>query len=200
MFHLKKLPMKKLIVFCLLISAVSVGYAKSNMAVLRSGDVFKVIYKGESPSRVHVLISNETGEEVFREDLTSNAGFIRPYNFSGLPNGNYSISVKDSDGEKIETVGYNEEKKVRSIDDNEWIAYIAQLSASENKFLVAVPKQGESNFSIQIFDPADQLVYSDEQKTNTHFGKIFKLKNCESGTTIRVTNHKTGETKAVKLN
>src|SRR5258706_12394090 len=114
--------MKKMI--SILLALVTVGCVvsyggtkgpESRMAVVKTGDIIKVIYDGPSSSTVKVTIQDADGNEVFTERVPSDEGFIRPYNFSQLPKADYKISVTDNAGELSETV---------STRDKEWIANV----------------------------------------------------------------------------
>lgn len=186
--------MKKLVVVSLVLSimcGVSIGYADTRVAVVRNGDIVKLVYKNESLANVKVSISDEKGSAVYSEELISVHGFIRPYNFSELPKGNYTICVIDGNGEDIEKVCYK---------DKPWLTHMSQLATDENKVMVSVPQQGESEFSVHVYDHNDRLVYSEKQQTNKEYGKVFDLKDLEQGATIHLLNHKTGETKMFLAN
>src|SRR5882724_2015142 len=81
----------------------------SSVAVVAGGSkgVFKVLYKSASATRVEVTIMNSRNEVVFTESFKKMNEFARPYNFNGLPEGEYTIEVKDGFGKKIEKVNYS---------------------------------------------------------------------------------------------
>ena len=166
---------------------VSSARSENRVAIIRSGEVFKVIYKNEEPSSVKVAISDEDGTQVFSEELISTHGFIRPYNFSQLPKGDYTISVTDNSGRKSERV---------SLNNKPWGAHISSLQPDHKRIMVAVQdkQQPNSNFSIEILDQNNELVYSENQKAETEFAKVFNLKMLEKGATVNLINHVTGET------
>jgi hypothetical protein len=56
----------------------------TNMAVVKSGNFFKLFYRGEQSGKVHVTIYNEKGKVVFWEILHGTENFMRPYNASPL--------------------------------------------------------------------------------------------------------------------
>ena len=166
---------------------VSYGWTKgpeSRMAVVKTGEIIKVIYDGPSSAMVQVTILDSDGNEVFTEKVASEGGFIRPYNFSLLPKADYKISVTDKAGEYSETV---------STRDKEWIANVAKLNAEEEKYLVAIPYQGDGEVAIRVYDENDQVVYSETQVMQGDFAKIYNLKNLDRGATVRVLNESSGE-------
>ncbi|MBI1769509.1 MAG: hypothetical protein HY015_02870 [Bacteroidetes bacterium] len=171
-----------------MVCGVSVARSESKVAVIRNKEVFKVIYKSEEPSSVKVTIADESGLEVFSEELISVHGFIRPYNFSELPKGDYIICVADGSGKNYKRVCFGSEP---------WPAHISKLASDVKKVVVAIP-QGQNDFSVQILDRDDQLIYNEDQRLETGYAKVFNLKNLEQGATILLVNHLTGEMKAFK--
>src|SRR5882724_4082744 len=122
---------------------------ESRMAVVRHGDIFKVIYMSPYLSCVKVSIADKSGVEVFAEELICNMGFIRPYNFSELPKGDYTIQLTNGSEKKLEKIHFI---------DQPWLAHL--MRTDEKKIMVAIPyQQGSNDFTIQIFDSEDQLVY-----------------------------------------
>ncbi len=188
--------MKKMMSVLLMLAAVGCGVSsarsENRVAVIRSGEVFKLIYKSEEPSSVKVAISDEDGTQVFSEELISMHGFIRPYNFSQLPKGDYTISVTDNSGKKSKRISLNNSKP--------WGAHISSLQPDNKRIMVAVQEQQpNTDFSIEILDQDDVLVYSENRKAETEYAKVFNLKNLEKGSTVNLINHVTGEIKSFRV-
>src|ERR1051325_6358518 len=78
----------------------------SSVAVTNStgSTLFKLYYQAEKAGTVKVSIKNEHNETVYKETLHKVDAFIRPYNFEGLPEGQYTIVVEDEAGKAIEKV------------------------------------------------------------------------------------------------
>jgi hypothetical protein len=183
--------MKKMIMILLALvtwgCVVSFGGTKgpeSHMAVVKTGEIIKVIYESPVSSQVKVTISDADGNEVFAEKVESAEGFIRPYNFSLLPKGDYTISLADKNGE------YSENICTR---DKEWVANVIKLGAREEKYMVSIPYQGPGEVAIQVYDQHEQLVYSETVVMQTDFAKIYNLKNLDEGATVHVVNQSSGE-------
>src|SRR5258708_7988949 len=87
--------------------AVELGSPKSSeggVAIIKNGAVVKVIYQGPSESVVKVTILDGDDQKVFEEKIYSNGKFIRPYNLSQLPQGDYKICVDDKNGKHMEKI------------------------------------------------------------------------------------------------
>src|SRR5260221_461244 len=188
--------MKKMMSVLLMLAAVGCGVSsarsENRVAVIRSGEVFKLIYKSEEPSSVKVAISDEDGTQVFSEELISMHGFIRPYNFSQLPKGDYTISVTDNSGKKSKRISLNNSKP--------WGAHISSLQPDNKRIMVEVQEQQpNTDFSIEILDHDHDVVYSENRKAETEYAKVFNLKNLEKGSTVNLINHVTGEIKSFRV-
>jgi len=186
--------MKKMI--SILLALVTVGCVvsfggtkgpESRLAVIKTGEIIKVIYDGPSSSMVKVTILDADGNEVFAEKVPSDEGFIRPYNFSQMPKADYTICVTDKAGELSETV---------STRDKEWVANVAKLKGPEEKYLVAIPYQGGGEVDIRVYDGNDQLVYSETQAMQSDFAKIYNLKNLDGHASVQVVNQSSGEARS----
>jgi flagellar hook assembly protein FlgD len=193
-FTIMKKKMSFIFVFLVtLCCAVAIGGAKSagnKVAIIKSGNGFKVIYAGKEESKVKVTIYDQEEHVVFAESIISNGGFIRPYNFSELPKGDYKVCVTDHLGEYSENV-CNQTKH--------WLAHLGKLGHGINKCIVVIPHQEEvSEIEIQIYDQNQQLVYSEDQSIVSDFAKIYDLQNFEKAT-IQVVNKSSGEQKALQI-
>ena len=94
----------------------------SRVTVMQRGDVFKVIYDSPGLNKVEVKIYDESGNIVFSEKLNSRSGFIRPYNFEKMPEGDYNISVVDESGEYTEKICSRTQKP-----NTLWAAHVDKL-------------------------------------------------------------------------
>jgi hypothetical protein len=194
-----KKMMSVLVVLAIVCGVSSSALSESRVAVVRNGETFKVIYKNSETANVKVTISDAEGVKVFSEELVSIKGFIRPYNFAEMPKGDYTICVTDLDGKKTEKVCFEEERFTKEREaKHTWLAHISKLPNQNKKVMVAIPQQKENNFSIQIFDKDDQLIYTEDQKLETAYAKVFNFKGLDESATIHLVNHVTGETKYFK--
>ena len=98
------------------VTAVAKGEpSNAGMAVVpvKGSEVFKVIYRGESASKVKLNVLNASSDIVFTETFNNMDGFIRPLNFSGLQFGEYTIEVTDAQGTRVERINYQPAKAER---------------------------------------------------------------------------------------
>lgn len=182
---------KSLSILPMLLIITSMTFAKTfdspstSMAVLQNGATMKLLYKAADQTDVKVLIVNDNNRIVFSEKIRNTSGFSRPYNFSELPEGNYSIQLIDNTGRKIEHVNYKSEAKNK---ENK-IMHVMRVSGTTDKFVLSVPNKGEEEITITIYDQ-DDVLYSGTESVSGDFAKIYNIKDRSGKITFQVTDSK----------
>ena len=177
-------------ILVLLITISSVGFARRldnpalGMAVLQNGSTMKLLYRAEQFSDVKILILNERSEVVLSEKLKNTDGFLRPYNFSELPAGEYSFVVTDAAGSQTEKISYREKSKT------ERIAKLMPVAGNDKKLLLSVPNKQPDTITITILDEVDNILYSEEETISDDFAKVYNLESFEGKITFRVVDRK----------
>ena len=149
--------------------------------------LYKVYYKSDRPGKVKVSIINEKGNTIFDETLKKVNGFLRPYNFDGLPEGKYTIKVEDEYGKTVEKINY----KLGRV---EKLIQVHKLPG-ENKYLLSISSPKPEDVFIYIFDDKGNLVHNEIQSINGDFAQVYNLTEVKSFT-IEVSD-KFGELKTV---
>ena len=157
----------------LLISGITFANAFDNpritMAVMKNGSTFKLFYKGAEQSDVKVLILNDENQIVYSEKISNTDGFARPYNFSNLPEGHYSIQVKDKAGVRTETVNHQTIREEKAM-------HLLRLDGT-SKYVLSVPNDGKEDLSIMIFNDLNQVLYESRERVSGDFARIYDLGN-----------------------
>lgn len=191
--------MKKTLLFFVMLtmivgSAVAGGEdnpaASARMAVIRSGSTFKVFYKGSSINKVTVNIYDSRGTKVFSDNVGKLDSFVRPYNFSGLEEGQYSIELVDNIGKQVESVEYRAGKI-------EKLANLIKVAKEDSKYLLIVPSRGKDVINVKIFDNNGSIVYDSIERVEGDFAKVYDLKSLPSSFTFQITD-KSGAVKTVR--
>src|SRR5918993_609571 len=76
----------------------------SRLKITSTGDVFNVSYRGLKAGQVRIAIYDESGKRLLLDVFRNNGAFVRPYNFSELPAGEYRIELRDASGRFVERV------------------------------------------------------------------------------------------------
>jgi len=136
--------------------------------------LYKVYYKSERLGKVKVSIMDEKGYTLFDETMNKMAGFVRPYNFEGLPEGQYTVKVEDENGKTVEKVNYNSGRVEKLIQ--------VHKLAGENKYLLSISSPKPEDVFIYIFDDKDNLVYNEIQSIKGEFAQVYNLMEMKSFT------------------
>ena len=162
--------------------------SESRVSVIKQGPFFKLIYDGSDLSIVSVVIADDEGNEIFKEQIFGQK-FVRPYNLSLLPQGDYEIVVNDGADVKVEKICSREPAL---------IAHVAKLKSDPSKYLLSIPHQQTSDITIHIYDSNSQEVHQERHQLAGDFGKIFQLKDLPDAT-IEIVNQNSGEAKVFKI-
>jgi hypothetical protein len=167
------------VLFCTLVSARGIDepIKGSAMAITNTtgSTLFKLYYKSEKQGRVKINIKDEAGNAIFNETLNKVSGFMRPYNFEGLPEGQYTISLEDENGKTVEKVNYKAGKVEKLI-------HLSKVPGEQNKYLLSVASRGAEDVFIYIFDNNGNLIHNEIQTVKGEFAQVYNLNSIESFT------------------
>jgi hypothetical protein len=162
----------------------------SAMAVTKSGSLVKLFYKGVKDCNVKVTITNSESQVVFEEMIKHVDGFMRPYNFSELSEGDYTISLVDHLGKKIEKISYRNGKIER-------LANLIRISGEKNKYLLTISNKGKDTFGVKIYDDKGDLLYTHSEEAEGDFAKVYDLSKVSEKFSFLITD-KSGNIKQIQ--
>jgi hypothetical protein len=126
---------------------------------------------------------------VFSEEVKSRTGFVRPYNMTNLPEGEYRVVIQDETNIREESIS-TVKKHDKSL--------IGIIKASEQKVAVTFYTKQEDALRVTILNDKNTVLFSDEFAVDGQACKLFNLKSIEGATLIKVAD-KDGELKSIKL-
>ena len=157
--------------------------ASPSAAVVKIGSTFKLYYKGSQQADVKISILNGSNQLVFSETLKKVEGFVRPYNFSKLPEGEYTIQISDKFGRQIEKITYKQEK-------DEALAHLLKVAGTEAKYLLTVNNRGDSDVTVRIYDNSNNVIYNKTEIMSSDFARIYNLEGIGAEFTFEVSDAK----------
>lgn len=179
--------MKKIL--SLVVVLIAIGHVNANpigpnspvgMSVVKSGEVIKLFYRGEKTGNVRVAIYNENGHEVYAETFRKTENFMRPYNISALPEGNYTIALRDEQGTRTQKITHRAGEHKR-------IAHLTRLSSlGKNKYMLAVPNDGRDALTVKIFNERNELLYENTEVIVGDFAKLYNLNKLTGNHTFEI--------------
>lgn len=173
--------LKSVILVCAM-AATSFAAAASFTVKGTKSNIFKVQYMSEQKGTVAVSILNNKNEVVFEEQIISNGSFIRPYNFSNLTEGEYTIVIKDANGEQRQVVNYITEKIIS-------YTYMAQIPGQESKYWLNVQNNGEEKLNVRIYSQKGDLLFEQAVVVSGQHSSVFNLSQVnQTPVTFEVTN------------
>ncbi len=190
--------MKKIILLCVGVLVSSLTFASrldnspkstSGMAVLRQDEnSFKLIYKSELESDVKVQILDGNNKVVFSETIKKSSGFVRPYNFGNLKEGEYTINLNNGSNSMTETFSY-------SRGNPEKLAQLIHLS--DSKYLLTVAGHGEDLISVNIINGIGEIIHSENIPVFGDFAQVYDLGKLKGDFSFEIKDH-IGATKILK--
>jgi len=154
--------------------------AATRVAVVKEGTIFKLYYKAAEQMDVKVSINDAAGQTVFTEVFRRAAGFVRPYNFTNLPEGDYTMVIADQNGKQIESITYKRDKI-------EKLAHLTKVSGSE-KYVLTVPNREPGFIQVRIFDANNTIIYNQSEPVSGDFGKMYNLEKYSGTFSFEITD------------
>ena len=180
---------KTLSVFVVLMVVSSVVFARgidkpsstSNVAVVKNGTTFKLYYKASQHDDVKISIRDASDNVLFSETIKQVDGFVRPYNFSKLPDGEYIIQVANKSGRQVERITVAKDK-------TEKLAHLLKVSGADSKYLLTVSNKEGNDLTVRIFDSANNLIYNQKEEVTSDFAKVYNLEKIDGEFTFEVSD------------
>jgi hypothetical protein len=169
-----KLKINALVIACMMsLSAIATSPSSMTVTTTSNGSVFNINYKTTEAENVKVSIINSLNQTVFSETINNVVSFVRPYNFSQLAEGEYTIVVADKRGKQAEKVSYSLNKIASFIS-------VSEMAHSENKYALNVNNNGSEVVYVKIYDGNEELIHEQNVEVTGSFGLIYNLSQVKS--------------------
>lgn len=166
--------MKKLtILFACFVLAASVNANSWSFDVVINNtvnDVYTLTYKGKSDV-VKVKIYDNKGKVVHAETIKGLDKFNRPYNFSAMPAGEYTIEVKNSEGVTREKFFHNT-AAASGADAFDFIKVMPGKKSQSYDLVVIGNAKGQ--VEVEIFD-GSEMIFSEIVNQEGSFKKSYVI-------------------------
>jgi hypothetical protein len=131
-----------------------------------NADTYKLTYKAAEAGKVTVTILNNDKQTVFTEVLRNVSSFVRPYNFSGLSEGQYFIKLEDKNGSHIEEI---------KVSRSSTSIRVRELANENQKFIMTVINNKNEKVSVRIYESQKGLLYETEMEVNGASSVLYNL-------------------------
>ena len=145
----------------------------SKLIVNHNQSVIKLFYQSEKQGKVIVRIFDVNNALVHVDRIHNKNGFVRPYNFKELSEGEYRFEITDFDG-KVEKVV---EHSIKKAERNAMIrARLSSVDENENKMKLDVLGVTDEVVFVKILDNNREEIYSETIDIQNSFSRIYNLK------------------------
>ena len=172
---------------CLMVCLLTASFAfatapekTSDFAVINKGRTLKVIYKASSENDVKIVIRDSGSKAVFEETLRNTDNFLRPYNLSQLPEGEYSVEITDNDGVHRKAVTVTNSL-------NKGLFHVVPVTGQAGKFLLTIGKMQNTKVNILVKNQFDHVLFESTRNADKEFGQIIDLTRVK-GASITITD------------
>lgn len=180
--------MKKITLLSFAVLFSTMMFANSNSNDASQADVkkknestFNLTYKAEKASNVTISIVNGDGQIIFSETLKNTDGFMRPYDFSEMGKGIYTIEITDAYGEHTSLIDF------RTIESEKQIN-VKKIAGDESRYLLTASGNGLEAITVNIYDAFDTLIHTDTAITNGNYGQVYNLGKRVDAVKFEITN------------
>lgn len=148
-------------------------------------DIYNLFYAGNDCRNVSVKIVDEKGVVVFAENIKKYDTFSRPYNFSQLPEGRYTLVVTDKNGAITEAINHRHTAPVIVPSTLNYVN-VSALVGKENKYKLTIVDAQDAQASIRIYNEENDLLYEVQESVASNFAKVYDLSNVRGQAVIEV--------------
>ncbi|MBC7923767.1 MAG: T9SS type A sorting domain-containing protein [Ferruginibacter sp.] len=166
--------------------------AKAEMSIEKSDKdaVYRLIYLSTSEGIVSVSIYDERGTLLLTDRIRNVAGgFARPYNFSGLPSGEYTIQITDASGKTTKTLQYGEASSSETAGRQSELKVNVNALAESTRYELSVLGDRAQPVTVTIYDAQNNRIFSEQIDEPGNFRKVYDLSKVRaSGGAFEVTH------------
>jgi len=148
------------------------GAVKATVTTATKNGVYNLVYKGTGT--VKVIITNVAGETMLVDQITTEGGFNRPYNFTGQPAGTYTVIVWDRNGKaSLPLVHADASAQIRP--------KVQITPVQDKKFQFTMVGSNSEQVSVNIYDATANLVFTDNIEKQGSFSRVYDLTKLPTG-------------------
>jgi hypothetical protein len=152
----------------------------------QSESIYKLIYVSDKKVPVKVTLINNQGQKLQIDRIVNEKGFMRPYNLSNLPTGEYQLEVNDGGSIITKTLQLgilSSRQKNGSLSVN--------TTKDEQRVKLTVLGVEDKPVYIKVYDRFNRLVMEDVVDVRKNFSKTYDFSKMSlDGFTFEVANEK----------
>lgn len=155
-------------------------------------NVYNIHYRTTEKGTVKLSIIDSKDKAVYSEVLFNTSSFVRPFNFSQLNEGEYTVVLEDKNGKQSEKISY-------TINHVTSFVSISPVANQDGKYRLNVYNNGLENVDVRIFAQNGDLIHDQVLSVKGSHALIYNLKQVASPAfTFEVTTSN-GSVKTIKF-
>lgn len=167
-----------LAILFLMVAFVSASFAGTavdteRLQLTMKNDVIQLQYKNTEEGLVKVAIKNEAGALIHSEEVSSEDGFLKDYDFSGKVEGFYTFEINDSEGNLAKEIGFFKPETI-----------LTMVKPSHNKFRLLYGVKRKSAIKVLLYNDKRDLVFEDIFVAENGFMKTYKVADYNTDATM----------------
>jgi len=149
-------------------SASLASYCK--VLPIKEENTFKVIYQSQEVENVNVTIVDSKKDVIYSEIIRKSNGFVKDFDLSNLPQGNYTLYIESDNYQYSEhvKVDYLEAEDVQMI-----------LTEVENDYALVGINNSNSDITILIVDDFGNKLYRERIEAGDQVKKIYDMEKLQ---------------------
>ena len=139
--------------------------SQAKVAIMQGRDVMKLVYLSDSEDKVNVSLYTAKGQKLLSTNIKNTDGFIKPFNFTQLEEGEYTFEITDNSGTIVENVTYDRSEISLST--------VYNIKDSQ-KYKLNVLAEG-SDVKVTILDVNRNIVHEESMEGAESFSRTYDL-------------------------
>jgi len=156
------------IIIILCTVATSFGATRVSVKETSKANVYNIQYQSTKKGKVVVTILDSDNTTLFTEVICDLYSFVRPYNFSSLPEGEYTIAIKDENGVQTQKIN-------NSFDKLYSYTYIAALPDTQNKYWLNIFNNGTEKVAVRILSEQGTTLFEESVTVTGSYQMVYNL-------------------------
>lgn len=149
-------------------------------------NIYKVLFMGKGDAKTTINIWNEN-KLVYTETIKKLNAFVRPYNFSQMPEGTYTLEIIEGNSISKKVIYHGVDAPVFM----EELTYpkvikIDPLTGEEAVYKLTIVNPGKVKANIKIYDGNQKEVYNMVESFENIFSQLYNLKEIGVGAIMEI--------------
>ncbi|ELR70691.1 hypothetical protein C900_03464 [Fulvivirga imtechensis AK7] len=142
---------------------------------------------GKTDEKTTINIWNAENKLVYTETIKKINAFVRPYNFSQMPDGVYTLEIIEGRTVSKKLIFHGVVAPVLKEEATyPEVVKVDPLTGEKSVYKLTIVNPGKVKASIRIFDGNEKLVYSTVESFENIFSRLYNLKEIGLGATLEV--------------